>query len=71
MRVPYLCLAGACAVVFGIMIDTFGQLRDEAKARVDDIRNTCFVCNKGREEFDTKASGFEHHIEHDHNVRHA
>lgn len=35
-------------IIFGIIIDTFAQLRDEAQQKTDDIKNTCFICNIDR-----------------------
>jgi hypothetical protein len=59
------CLA---AVVFGIIIDTFGDLRGQAKDKQDDMNGVCFICGISRDEFDRNANGFEDHTEHDHNV---
>jgi len=55
-------------VVFGIIIDTFAQLREEAKFRQDQINGLCFVCNLERFTFDTKGNGFEDHVKKDHNM---
>jgi hypothetical protein len=32
------------AVVSGIIIDTFGALRDQENEKVKDIRDKCFIC---------------------------
>ena len=32
------------------------------------MRNTCFICNIGRETFERNSDGFERHIEKDHNL---
>ncbi len=58
----------ARVVVFGIIIDTFGDLRGQTKDKRDDMLSTCFVCGISSDEFDSKANGFEDHIERDHNV---
>jgi hypothetical protein len=57
------------AVVFGIIIDTFGDLRGQTKDKQDDMNGVCFICGIARDEFDRNANGFEDHTEHDHNVR--
>ncbi|EQC35632.1 hypothetical protein SDRG_06916 [Saprolegnia diclina VS20] len=62
-------------MVFGITIDTFGDLRTQA-ARKDDLRrNVCFICGHGRDVFDAHYlassglnNGFEKHIADDHNM---
>jgi len=35
-------------VVFGIIIDKFGDFRDKTFARTVDMENTCFICGKSR-----------------------
>ena len=35
-------------VVFGIIIDSFAQLREMDNARLTDIQNNCFICNLDR-----------------------
>jgi inositol 1,4,5-triphosphate receptor type 3 len=35
-------------ILFGIIIDTFAQLRDEKQTKDDDKRNICFICNIDR-----------------------
>ncbi|CAD7974022.1 unnamed protein product [Amoebophrya sp. A120] len=32
-------------IIFGIIIDTFGALRDETNSRQDHLQNYCFICN--------------------------
>lgn len=53
-------------VVFGIIIDTFGELRGEKVAKKAHMENTCFICGIDRFVFETKGVGFEHHIKKDH-----
>jgi len=59
-------------VIFGIIIDAFGQLRDEQDETARLLLNTCFICGKDRNDFDDPkvAGNFEHHINHEHNVWH-
>jgi len=56
-------------VLFGIIIDTFAQLRDEKAKIDDDVVNVCFICNFPRLDFDKYSEGgFTRHIEKDHNL---
>jgi len=55
-------------VVFGIIIDTFGDLRGQTKDKAEDMAGKCFICGIGREEFDRNANGFENHFQNDHNL---
>jgi len=55
-------------VVFGIILDTFGALRDERKDIEEEIKSKCFICNITANTFQQKALGFKHHIKHDHNI---
>eukprot|EP01017_Pseudomicrothorax_dubius_P023568 TRINITY_DN2514_c0_g2_i1.p1 TRINITY_DN2514_c0_g2~~TRINITY_DN2514_c0_g2_i1.p1 ORF type:complete len:954 (+),score=250.24 TRINITY_DN2514_c0_g2_i1:65-2926(+) len=54
-------------VILGIIVDSFGQLREEKNAMQDDMTNTCFICSLHRSEFARVSDGFEPHIERDHN----
>mmetsp|Transcript_44835 Transcript_44835/g.118388 ORF Transcript_44835/g.118388 Transcript_44835/m.118388 type:complete len:1208 (+) Transcript_44835:1-3624(+) len=54
--------------VFGIMIDSFGELRAERKEIKRKNETECFICGIGRFLLDTKGGGFERHIEKDHNM---
>ena len=48
-------------VIFGIIIDTFGELRGERAAKKSNMENTCFICSVDRFTFETKGGGFERH----------
>jgi len=52
--------------VFGIIIDTFAELREHKTRKEEDMQNVCFICNIERPEFDRQGNGFEHHIHNDH-----
>lgn len=54
-------------VLFGIIIDTFAQMRDEEAKKVNDQINVCFICNFDRMQFD-KSGGLRKHITDDHNL---
>ena len=53
-------------VIFGIIIDTFGELRSDNLAKKHDMENACFVCGVDRFTLDTKGGGFVRHIKEDH-----
>jgi hypothetical protein len=54
-------------IVFGIIIDTFAQLRDQRNAIEKDMKTKCLICNLDRNKFDN-SSRFRKHITEDHNV---
>ncbi|XP_070537450.1 LOW QUALITY PROTEIN: inositol 1,4,5-trisphosphate-gated calcium channel ITPR3-like [Ptychodera flava] len=55
-------------IIFGIIVDTFSELRD-AKWRTDeDMRTLCFVCGRGANEFERYGKGFRHHVKFEHNM---
>lgn len=39
-------------IVSGIIIDTFGSIREEDKKFKEDVNNTCFICGNNRETLD-------------------
>lgn len=53
-------------IIFGIIIDTFGSLRDEKVEKDKDMKTKCFICGLERYIFEKNAEGFENHIEKDH-----
>ena len=55
-------------IVFGIIIDTFAQLRDEKRNIEHDQNNKCFICNLDRYIFDQDGNGFDDHCKNDHNM---
>jgi len=57
-------------IVFGIILDTFGELRDKKKEIDTDIKSRCFVCSIESDVFQRQALGFAHHIKHEHNMWH-
>ncbi|VDO26741.1 unnamed protein product [Onchocerca flexuosa] len=57
-------------LVFGVIIDTFGDLRAERNEKVDQLRNNCFICGLERGRFDNKIVTFEEHRKNEHNLYH-
>ncbi|CAD8173112.1 unnamed protein product [Paramecium octaurelia] len=58
-------------IIFGIILDTFGELRDERQALVKEIEGKCFICSQEKNDIDTKGTkGWHYHIYLEHNVYH-
>ena len=55
-------------LIFGIIIDTFSELRTLHAANKNMMENTCFICGVDRFTFDAKGGGFNRHTAHDHNM---
>jgi hypothetical protein len=56
-------------IIFGIIIDTFSELREEKKERQLDITEKCFICNIDKSVFDMVGNGvFTRHIEEEHSM---
>ena len=55
-------------IVFGIIVDTFGELRQGREIRDQEMRIRCFICNVESADFDKRADGFTNHVQRDHNM---
>lgn len=62
-------------IIFGIIIDTFGRLREEASAKADFLASYCFICGIPKDVFESGVSktnggtsSFAHHIKFEHNM---
>ena len=55
-------------VSFGIIIDTFGELRDKNVFFENDRKNICFICQLSRDDCLVKNINFDKHIKLDHNI---
>ena len=55
-------------IIFGIIIDTFGELRDKRKKIEEDINNICNICGKEKFEFELRGSGWKEHTQIEHNL---
>lgn len=55
-------------IIFGIIVDTFAELREKKNKMDEDMKNICYICNLDRYTFDRNADGFENHIERDHHL---
>jgi hypothetical protein len=57
-------------IVFGIIIDTFSDLRSQKEAREDCKNEMCYICGISRSKHDQDGSGFEEHVQNEHNKWH-
>ena len=55
-------------IIFGIIIDTFAELRDAKQAKESDMRHKCFVCGIDSYIFDRYGDGFASHTKYEHNM---
>lgn len=65
-------------IIFGIIIDTFGQLREESSEKNELMASFCFICGLSKDIFDARASNaaigggeglnFLGHIDREHNM---
>ncbi|XP_042229615.1 inositol 1,4,5-trisphosphate receptor-like isoform X5 [Homarus americanus] len=57
-------------LIFGVIIDTFADLRSEKQNSEEILKNSCFICGLTRSSFDNKDVNFEDHIKREHNMWH-
>ncbi|KAG7269114.1 hypothetical protein CRUP_013378 [Coryphaenoides rupestris] len=51
-----------------LIIDAFGELRDQQEQVKEDMETKCFICGIGNDYFDTTPHGFETHTLQEHNL---
>merc|ERR1719272_266157 len=56
------------SLVLGVIVDTFGQLRQDRKAKEDDRASKCFICSLDSYRFLNVDGQFNRHIKKDHNM---
>lgn len=62
---------GMLNLIAGVIITTFGQLREDKARRVADTLGVCFICGIDKQVFDRasdKPEGFNIHVKYDHNM---
>ncbi|CAJ0565469.1 unnamed protein product, partial [Mesorhabditis spiculigera] len=64
------CIVIVLNLIFGVIIDTFGDLRTEKNEKEDILKNSCFICGLERGKFDNRSVSFEDHREKEHNLWH-
>ncbi|KAI0235730.1 Inositol 1,4,5-trisphosphate receptor type 1 [Lamellibrachia satsuma] len=57
-------------LIFGVIIDTFADLRSEKQQKDEILQNTCFICGLERSAFDNKEVTFETHYKEEHHIWH-
>ncbi|KAK3086885.1 hypothetical protein FSP39_024881 [Pinctada imbricata] len=55
-------------IIFGIIVDTFSELRDLKWTAEADMRDTCFICSRNSYDFEHHGKGFDHHVRQEHNM---
>eukprot|EP00941_MAST-03F_sp_MAST-3F-sp1_P005851 g5851.t1 len=55
-------------IIFGIIIDTFGALRDDQASLREDTLNVCYICSMSRDDFDREGIDFDEHCKRRHNM---
>ncbi|XP_064599288.1 inositol 1,4,5-trisphosphate receptor type 1-like [Liolophura sinensis] len=55
-------------IIFGIIVDTFSELRDLKWRAESDMKDTCFVCSRNSYDFEHHGKGFDHHVRNEHNM---
>ncbi|MGH0131347.1 UNVERIFIED_CONTAM: hypothetical protein FKN15_047691 [Acipenser sinensis] len=56
------------AIIQGLIIDAFGELRDQQEQVREDMETKCFICGIGNDYFDRVPHGFETHTLEEHNL---
>ncbi|KAK7114914.1 hypothetical protein V1264_000891 [Littorina saxatilis] len=54
-------------IIFGIIVDTFSELRDLKWRAESDMKDTCFICSRNSYDFEHHGKGFDWHVRHEHN----
>ncbi|KAG5681994.1 hypothetical protein PVAND_011393 [Polypedilum vanderplanki] len=56
------------AIIQGLIIDAFGELRDQLESVKEDMESNCFICGIGKDYFDKVPHGFDTHVAQEHNL---
>ncbi|XP_065916546.1 ryanodine receptor 2-like isoform X2 [Dysidea avara] len=56
------------AIIQGLIIDSFGELREKEKSTKEDMKRKCYVCGISKERFDQFPDGFENHTKNEHGM---
>ena len=52
----------------GLIIDAFGELRDQLESVKETMESNCFICGIGSDYFDSVPHGFDMHVQKEHNL---
>ena len=58
----------ASAIISGIIIDTFAEMRSDRKEVLEDLKTNCFVCDIEVVDFEQANHDFQQHITNEHNM---
>jgi hypothetical protein len=53
-------------VIFGIILDAFGGMRDKRSDLMEDINNKCFICGTDRSDLELYGKGWKYHFQNEH-----
>ena len=56
-------------MINGVIVTTFGQIREDSSAREDDMNNKCFICSLQRYEVEKQGKSYEEHMKSEHCVK--
>jgi hypothetical protein len=56
-------------MVNGVIISSFGLLREETENKITDNKNKCFLCSVDRKSFQKAKVDFKSHIKNNHNIK--
>lgn len=59
---------GGFCLLFGVIVDTFGELRNARKKIEKELREKCFICGLGMEDFEARTLDWGQHIKEEHNL---
>jgi hypothetical protein len=55
-------------VFLGIIVDSFGDLRDRKLVFENDFQNVCFICQTTRDKLTIKGKDFDDHVDNEHYI---
>lgn len=56
------------AIIQGLIIDAFGELRSQLESVKEVMESQCFICGMGKDNFDKVPHGFDTHVQQEHNL---
>jgi len=55
-------------IVFGIIVDTFANIREDRNEKIQDQLSNCFICGLPASTLNFNGNGFRHHTKNEHNM---
>lgn len=56
------------AIIQALIIDAFGELRDQLESVKENMESNCFICGIGKDYFDIVPHGLDTHVQKEHNL---